>query len=164
MWFTETEGMQVGRITPNGDITQFHTPTTTQLFGRTPGGITTGPDHALWFAEGGDGGDQGRIARMTTSGAFHDYPLAQNSQTPTTVVTGPDGALWYTEFGDNTGRITVAGAESEFPLSGDLLAATMSSAPTRRCGLARIRKTTVAILAGWYKRSKKSLKRGISAT
>ncbi|MGO8950873.1 MAG: Virginiamycin B lyase [Ktedonobacterales bacterium] len=129
VWFTETEGNQVGRITPSGSITQFHTPTTSQLFGRALGGITTGPDHALWFAESGYDGDQGRIARMTTSGAFHDYPLAQNSETPTTVVAGPDGALWYTEFLHNIGRITVAGAVSEFPLPGDLDAATMCVGP-----------------------------------
>ena len=129
VWFTETEGNQVGRITPSGSITQFHTPTTTQLFGRGLGGITTGPDHALWFAESGDDGDQGRIARMTTTGAFHDYPLAPNSETPIIVVVGPDGALWYTEFLHNIGRITVAGAVSEFPLPGDLYAATMCVGP-----------------------------------
>ncbi len=129
VWFTEAEGMQVGRITPSGSITQFHTPTTTQLFGRGLGGITTGPDHALWFAEGGNDGDEGRIARMTTSGAFHDYPLAKNSQTPTTVVAGPDGELWYTEILDNIGRITVAGAVSEFPLPGDLSAGTICVGP-----------------------------------
>jgi streptogramin lyase len=56
LWFTETGDPalgpkvrgKIGRITTAGVITEFPIPTLNSA----PNGITTGPDGALWFAEG----------------------------------------------------------------------------------------------------------------
>jgi streptogramin lyase len=44
IWFTETGGNKIGRISLAGTITEFSAP-------GAPGGITAGPDGALWFTE-----------------------------------------------------------------------------------------------------------------
>jgi virginiamycin B lyase len=86
---------------------------------RCPGGITTGPDGALWFTEE----LTSRIGRMTTAGtvtAEVPVPLATSTSLPCSdpsfvgaldqIVAGPDGALWFTQPRDNKiGRITTAG-------------------------------------------------------
>ena len=95
-------------------IDEFPLPTP----GSCPGGITTGPDGALWFTEEGTS----RIGRMTTTGVVtHEFPVPSSpSALPCTdpafvppldqIVTGPDGALWFTQPRDNKiGRITTAG-------------------------------------------------------
>jgi streptogramin lyase len=86
--------------------------------GTKPGGITAGPDGALWFVEEGTS----QIGRITTAGVVTDhYPVttgARSSVSPLDQITlGPDGALWFTQPRDNQiGRITTAGgAPSESP-------------------------------------------------
>ena len=56
LWFTEHDGNKVGRITPDGTITEFAVPTANG--GQS--GITAGPDNALWFTENA-GNKIGRI-------------------------------------------------------------------------------------------------------
>ncbi len=70
-------------------------------FNSGPGGITAGPDGALWFTEGA----ANQIGRITTAGALTEFPLAAGSG-PFGITAGPDGALWFTEGGaDKIGRI-----------------------------------------------------------
>ena len=58
LWFTELFGNRIGRITPQGVVTEFGAGIKA---GAAPLGITTGPDGNLWFTEyGGD-----RIGRIT---------------------------------------------------------------------------------------------------
>jgi virginiamycin B lyase len=86
--------------------------------GPKPGGITTGPDGALWFTEEGDNANAG-IGRLTTSGVYTRYPIAGSGIVPDKITTGPDGALWFTEFGGNRiGRIDTAGNITEFSNAG----------------------------------------------
>jgi streptogramin lyase len=88
-------GSGIGRITPAGAITEFTGP-------GSPGGITAGPDGALWFTEiAGD-----KIGRMTTAGMVTaEISIAAASATHE-ITTGPDGALWFAEAGkDQIGRI-----------------------------------------------------------
>ena len=59
-WFTEQNRSQVARITPDGVITEFLTPTFSF-----PIGITAGPDGNIWFAEGAAG--SGRPNRLDHS-------------------------------------------------------------------------------------------------
>ncbi|MFF9013421.1 hypothetical protein ACF09C_10705 [Streptomyces sp. NPDC014870] len=47
LWFTETDGDRVGRITTAGAITEYATPTANS----SPRGIAAGPDANMWFAE-----------------------------------------------------------------------------------------------------------------
>jgi streptogramin lyase len=51
LYFTESEGNKIGRITPSGTITEFPIPTSGSLSGS--GGIALGPDGAIWFVEFG---------------------------------------------------------------------------------------------------------------
>src|SRR5689334_1690780 len=51
------------------------------------GGLTAGPDAALWFS--GSGG----VGKITTSGVITQY----GSTAAGTIAAGPDGALWFTE-------------------------------------------------------------------
>ena len=82
-----------------------------------PQSITTGPDGALWFA--GNGG----MGRLTTAAAITQYALPGNDGSPFGIVAGPDGALWFAKQGDANhpdaiGRITTAGAITEYPTQG----------------------------------------------
>ena len=58
--FTEPNGGIIGRITPNGTITEFPLP---NKFNSNPFPITAGPDGNLWFAE-----LPPKIGRMTPTG------------------------------------------------------------------------------------------------
>src|SRR5262249_53545034 len=97
-------GSGIGRITPDGTITEFTgagQPGVTPGLG-SPGGITAGPDGALWFTEIAGN----KIGRMTTAGVVTDeIPIAAGSATHE-ITTGPDGALWFAEAAkDQIGRI-----------------------------------------------------------
>src|SRR2546429_638765 len=70
LWFTESLGNKIGRITTAGAVTEYPIPTSNSG----PYGIVAGPDGALWFTEQ-LGGKIGRIT--TTGGSFSEY------QTPT---------------------------------------------------------------------------------
>ena len=84
-------GSGIGRITPGGTITEFTgagSPGITPGLG-SPGGITAGPDGALWFTEiAGD-----KIGRMTTDGVVtNEIPIVADAATHE-ITTGPDSAL-----------------------------------------------------------------------
>ena len=53
------------------------------------GGITAGPDGALWFTET----TAGTVGSITTAGSINQYSLP-SSFIPRTITSGPDGALW----------------------------------------------------------------------
>jgi virginiamycin B lyase len=89
--------------------------------GSNPGGITAGPDGALWFVAEGSS----TIYRMTTAGVLDPpagFPVTitgsdSSLNTLDQITVGPDGALWFTQPRDNEiGRITTAGAVSEYTL------------------------------------------------
>jgi len=107
LWFTESYGNKVGRITTLGHITEYPLPTSQSY----PFGITAGPDGALWFTES----DANRIGRITASGFVTEYPVPTTYSYPLGITAGPGGALWFTEFG-KIGRITTSGVITEYPL------------------------------------------------
>jgi streptogramin lyase len=47
LWFSEFGGSRIGRITTNGEITEFTIPTENSQ----PRGIATGPDGNIWFTQ-----------------------------------------------------------------------------------------------------------------
>src|SRR6266567_2497852 len=67
LWFTVQSfvGPYIGRITPEGAITEFPIPTPSSG----PSGIASAPDGALWFAERFGN----KIGRITTSGAITEF-------------------------------------------------------------------------------------------
>jgi virginiamycin B lyase len=113
VWFTEQSANAIGRITPQGVITEYPTPT--QFSG--PIDLTVGPDGAIWFTEG----FKGRIGRITTAGVITEYTLPWNvagapQASPKAITVGPDGNLWFTQGTANIGRITTAGVATQYPL------------------------------------------------
>ncbi|HEY0781367.1 MAG TPA: hypothetical protein VGE98_02850, partial [Thermoanaerobaculia bacterium] len=73
LWFCEGLTPKIGRLTPDGDITEFPVPSTSDATS-SPGGITAGPDGALWFTDAG----ARSIGRITTDGQMQMYPLGHN--------------------------------------------------------------------------------------
>ena len=123
VWFTEQTGGLIGRITPDGVVTEF--PTGIPSRGNFSA-IISGPDGNIWFVGHGqaDSPDtNASIGRMTPMGEvtlFSTDPAAQQ------ITAGPDGNLWFSTAGiqgiGNTpsaaavGRITPTGAITVFRL------------------------------------------------
>jgi streptogramin lyase len=99
LWFTECGANRIGRITTEGNITEFPIPTLNSL----PAGITTGPDGNVWFTE--SSADQ--LGRITMTGAVTEFPVRTPNSSPGDITSGPGGTLWFTESSVNKiGRIT----------------------------------------------------------
>ncbi len=124
LWFTESVGSKIGRITPGGVITEFPLPPPPAGGLKQPQTITAGPDGNLWFTEQivfEASPTVGIIGRITPQGAITEFPLPA-SLVPencflsgSCITAGPDGNLWFT--GRNSiGRITPGGAITEFAL------------------------------------------------
>jgi len=57
------------------------------------------------------------LPAMALAQAVTEYDIPTKSSLPFSVTPGPDGALWFAEFeGNNIGRISTAGAITEFPV------------------------------------------------
>jgi streptogramin lyase len=113
LWFTEgseyPEEGQIGRITPQGAVTQFATGN--MFVDRGLHGIASGPDGNLWFTN-----EAGEVGSITPSGVVTKFStgIAPDAR-PYEIAAGPDGNLWFTEPGTKSiGRITPAGVVTEF--------------------------------------------------
>jgi streptogramin lyase len=100
VWFTEAN--KIGRITPNGTISEFPLPET----GNSPCGITAGPDGNVWFTD-----LHNKIGRITPTGTISEFQIYEESLTPCGITAGPDGNLWFT-----IGRVTPSGTITKFPI------------------------------------------------
>jgi streptogramin lyase len=102
LWFAEVLGNRIGRITPNGVITEFLVPTA----GSRPTVIAPGPDGNLWFTERGTAAAPGnKIGRITPSGTITEFLLPAGSR-PLGITAGPDGNVWFSLSAANkVGRI-----------------------------------------------------------
>jgi streptogramin lyase len=110
MWYLRQGA--VGRITHDGEVTEIPLDTGDYPVGE----IVSGSDGNLWFAKR-DMGAAGSIVRLTLSGQSTEFPLPGQTGGPEGIVPGPDGNLWFTEeLGERIGRITQAGAITEFPI------------------------------------------------
>ncbi len=83
-WFTEQNSSRVARVTPQGVITEFQTPTFSFPFN-----ITPGPDGNIWFSEG----STGQIASITPAGLiteimFSTFDASSESRADPTVTSG----------------------------------------------------------------------------
>ena len=87
VWFSETEVSQIGRITPDGKITEFRD-------GITPGSKPLSiavRDGALWFSEAAGN----RVGRITVDGVVTEFPIPSHDSQPRAMVTHPDGSIWF---------------------------------------------------------------------
>lgn len=93
------------------------------------GGITTGPDQAVWFSLINDSYGSDAIGRVGIDGQYNSWPLPPGT-VPQNLVAAADGAVWFTEqFG--IGRITIAGVVSHFPVAGGERPTDITSAPDK---------------------------------
>ncbi|MGH8972380.1 MAG: virginiamycin B lyase family protein [Acidimicrobiia bacterium] len=116
MWFAEAMADQVGRITPDGVITEFPLPRRDRMHAN-PVGITAGPDGAVWFGEP----LFGMLARIDVhTHAITEFELPHHDNGlvgANTLTSGPDGALWYEDPGGSAiGRVSTSGKVRSFPL------------------------------------------------
>jgi virginiamycin B lyase len=112
LWFTGGEPVSgaavvfctqawVSRMTTAGAVTTYQLPTQfDQGLGQNaigcPGGLTVGPDGALWFTLGGLPDAPPEVGRITTSGqmSFFQLPGDQATDLAGPIVVGPGGNLW----------------------------------------------------------------------
>jgi streptogramin lyase len=109
LWFTESDGNKIARMTVAGAVTEFSIPTA----GSSPQEIATGSDGNLWFTEF----KSNKVGKITPAGAVTEFPIPTGGSLPSGITAGPDGNLWFVERGGNkVGKITPAGAITEFPI------------------------------------------------
>jgi virginiamycin B lyase len=85
IWFTESH--RIGRITPNGRISEYHAGLGPKS---EPTAITAGSDGNIWFTDEGNNGDHA-IGRITPRGQIKEFFNTPGGQT---ITTGSDGNLW----------------------------------------------------------------------
>ena len=109
LWFTEEFTNRIGRITPQGQLTEFKVPGSDT----TPHGIANGPDGSLWFTESGTG--HFFIGRITTSGVIAMFPVTTDNANldPASIIAGPDHNLWFSGLGE-IDRMTTSGVITRF--------------------------------------------------
>jgi len=90
-WFTLSNGTQVGRITPKGQITTFRTPSLSN-----PAFMTLGPDGNVWFGEG----STGKIAFITPAGQITEHQFSFFGVS-VGITTGSDGNIWFSDQTDH---------------------------------------------------------------
>jgi virginiamycin B lyase len=132
IWFSEFNASKIGRITPQGVITEFPLPRANSG----PGDITAGADGHMWFVElagtmDGRKPDGNRVGRITMSGVVTEFPIPSQTGSPINIAVGPDRNIWFTK-GGIVGRVTPDGVITEFPLPATNVGATGLTAGSDR--------------------------------
>ncbi len=111
IWFTQFFTNYVGRLAPDGRLTEFPIPVPDSG----PRYITAGPDGAVWFVLW----QAGKVGRLTPQGDFSVFTPVAGATNYFDITTGPDGNLWLTELtGNQLVRLTPTGQATLFPLDG----------------------------------------------
>jgi virginiamycin B lyase len=85
LWFTEQLAHQIGRITTQGEVTEFPLPKDVS-----PVDITEGRDGALWFTT------DTCLGRITTNGDITLWPVA-GAKALVGIAPAPDGSFWLAD-------------------------------------------------------------------
>jgi streptogramin lyase len=120
MWFTESPGNAVARITPAGVVTEFPVPTAAA----NPQQIVAASDGNLWLTEF----SANKLARVTTSGTFTEFTTLfapPPNDNPFGLVDRGDGNVWYVANGSS--RVGFQGITSG--VSGETSIPTANSGP-----------------------------------
>ncbi len=117
IWFGEFGGGKIGRITPQGVITEYPIPTPDSG----PRALAAGPDGNVWFSEF----NASKIGRITPAGVITEFPLPRPNSGPGDITAGADGHMWFVELsgtmdgrkpdGNRVGRITMDGRDHRVP-------------------------------------------------
>jgi len=112
VWFGESNAPKVGKITPQGAITEFSLPSSLGATG--VGDIISGPNDNLWFDVANSNGT-GEIVEMTTAGTIVlEFSLA-NASEANSLAKGSDGNIWFADYSSGViGRMTPAGQVTYF--------------------------------------------------
>jgi virginiamycin B lyase len=84
---------RIGRITPEGVVTEFDIPTPDSG----PRALAAGPDGNIWFSEF----KAGKIGRITMQGEVTEFELPNPQTGPGDITTGTDGNVWFLELNGN---------------------------------------------------------------
>jgi virginiamycin B lyase len=125
LWFTEFGASKIGKITPEGLITEYTVPANAGGLNLAVQCLAPGPDGNLWFTTSAllntppNPVPKGKIGKITTGGVITVYSHVLQAL-PYAITAGPDGALWFMETtpsNDNSiGRVTTDGDFAEYPL------------------------------------------------
>jgi streptogramin lyase len=106
VWFTETNAARVGKITPNGVVTEYPIPS-----GSMGSDIVAGASGTLWFLDGA------AIGKVTTTGQITEFPVALSPSSVAGIAYGSDANLWFTDLNANKiGKMTPTGTVTEYAL------------------------------------------------
>jgi virginiamycin B lyase len=86
LWFAEILAGQIGRISPDGKISEFPLPDRAAK----PHAIVADPSGGCWFTEWA----ANRIGHISPDGAFRHYDLPTPASEPHGLTVAPDGAVW----------------------------------------------------------------------
>jgi virginiamycin B lyase len=107
LWFTDSTADAIGRITPDGVITEFPIGE-----GKEPYAIVAGADGNLWFTER----QNNKVGAVNTDGQLvHEYFVPGPDPRPAGITVAANGDIWFTTQGPGdivtnaVGRITPGG-------------------------------------------------------
>lgn len=89
LWFDDSPN-SIGRITTDGQVTLFPTPTSMSY----PLSITRGANDTLWFTEDATG----NVGEITMSGVITEFQNPVSNSRARAIARGSDGNLWFTEW------------------------------------------------------------------
>jgi virginiamycin B lyase len=109
LWFADTGGGRVGRLSTDGRLTLWSFP------GSTPGFPAVDSDGGAWVPDQA----KGRMLHVTASGQASTCRLPSITSGPFAAIRGPDGAIWITErSGNRIARMATDGRVREFVIPG----------------------------------------------
>ncbi len=119
VWFSQdTPGTPLGRIAPDGTITEQPMPALAARLTSPPLALAVGPDGDVWLIAGSD------ILRVTPTGSVTDYGQSQapfsppplSGVSPVGIAVASDGSLWLTDTagGGAIGHLTEPGQLTEY--------------------------------------------------
>ena len=116
VWFSDPGVPAVGRVTPDGTITEF---TQGLNANADPDPMTLGPDGNVWFID--QNAADRAVGRITPSGAITEFDQGLSQNNPQDDITvGADGNIWVEQASQDglapggVARITPAGVITEF--------------------------------------------------
>ena len=113
VWYVDAGQNLLGRVSPTGQIAQFHMP---YQVGGGARAIVGGPGGAVWVvARGSDNAQPDWVLRVGSKGEVTKYPTLAAGAGTESIAVGPDGNLWFTEFSANrVARLTTSGTVTEY--------------------------------------------------